>query len=164
MSGPASPLLSRLRIDLKTAMRARDTARLSVLRGVLADITNSTKTATPIKDDIALLALLRKRISTSKHSIQEFSQADRKELVTNEEEQLGVLEEYAGEVKTIREDDIRIAIAEVVGNLRSDGKQLTVGDVMKRTMGPSGALHSKIVEKSVVARIAKEVLAEKTST
>jgi hypothetical protein len=131
---------------------------------VLADITNSTKTATPIKDDIALLSLLKKRISTSKSSIEEFSQADRKDLVTKEEEQLGVLEEYAGEVKTMREDDIRIAIAEAVDGLRSDGKQLTVGDVMKRTMGPGGALHSKMVEKPIVARITKEVLAEKTST
>jgi hypothetical protein len=144
-------------------MRARDTARLSVLRGVLADITNSTKTATPIKDDIALLALLKKRIYTSKHSIQEFSQADRKDLVTKEEEQLGVLEEYAGQVKTMHEDDIRIAMAEAVDGVGSDGKQLGVGDIMKRIMGPGGALHNKIVEKGVVARIAKEILAEKTS-
>src|ERR1051326_7942459 len=53
-----NPTLSRLREDLKTAMRAKDAARLSVLRAVLANITNASKTNAPVKDDLALLALL----------------------------------------------------------------------------------------------------------
>src|SRR3954471_6261859 len=69
---PASPLLSKLRTDLKSAMRAKDTARLSVLRSLLADITNASKTSSPITNDVALLALLRKRISASQTATDEF--------------------------------------------------------------------------------------------
>jgi uncharacterized protein YqeY len=136
---------------------------LSVLRGVLADITNSTKTATPINDDLALLSLLKKRISVSKGSIQEFLENDRKDLVTKEQEQLSVLEEYAGDVKTMGEEELLKVVTEVIESLQHGGKKLTVGDAMKRIIGPGSALDGQMVEKAVVARIVKQVLAEKTS-
>lgn len=55
-SVPASPLLFKLKGDLKTAMKEKDTNRLNVLRGIIADVTNSAKTSNPIKTDMQLVS------------------------------------------------------------------------------------------------------------
>jgi uncharacterized protein YqeY len=142
-------------------MRARDTSRLAVLRGILADVTNSSKTSSPVKDDLGLLAILKKRRNTSQKAVEDFYLADRKDLVVKEQEQINILQEYAGTVQTMDEKEVRAVIEQVIESLRSDGRQITLGDAMKRTIGPGGALEGRSVEKPVVARIVKEVVAEK---
>jgi uncharacterized protein YqeY len=142
-------------------MRARDASRLAVLRGILADVTNSSKTSSPVKDDLGLLAILKKRRNTSQKAVEDFYLADRKDLVVKEQEQINILEEYAGTVQTMDEKEVRAVIEQVIESLRSDGRQITLGDAMKRTIGPGGALEGRSVEKPVVARIVKEVVAEK---
>lgn len=139
-------------------MRSKDAPRLAVLRSILADITNSTKTTSPIQDDISLLSLLKKRVSASRTAVQEFYQADRKDLVAKEEQQLRILENYAGEIKTIDEMEIRKTVTKLVESLRSDSRKLAMGDVMKRAFGPDGAFEGKMVEKSEVVKVIKEVL------
>lgn len=158
----APPLLPRLREDLKTAMRTKDTSRLAVLRAIIADITNSTKTQSPILDDISLLSLLKKRISASRAAVEEFCQADRKDLVAKEEEQLRILEEYASKIRTMDAGEIRDLVIKLAESLRSDSKQLAVGDVMKRAFGPEGAFEGKMVEKREVVKAVKEVLSGNT--
>ena len=158
-STPSAPtLLPRLREDLKTAMRAKDAPRLAVLRAIIADITNSTKTQSPISDDISLLSLLKKRISASRTAVEEFRQADRKDLVAKEEEQLRILEGYAGKIRTMDAGEIHDLVVRLVESLRSDSRQLAVGDVMKRAFGPEGTFEGKMVEKSEVVKAVKEVL------
>jgi len=151
-------LLSRLRDDLKNAMRSKDAPRLAVLRSVLADITNSSKTSSPIHDDLSLLSLLKKRISTSRTSVEQFYQADRKDLVAKEEEQLRVLEDYARQVKTMGEAEIRQMVTNLVESVKSDGRKVAMGDVMKRAFGPGGAFEGKMVEKTEVVRVIKDML------
>jgi uncharacterized protein YqeY len=41
----APPLLLKLRSDLKTAMKAKDTNRLNVLRGLLAEVTKQPRSS-----------------------------------------------------------------------------------------------------------------------
>lgn len=139
-------------------MRSKDAPRLAVLRSILADITNSTKTSSPIQDDLSLLSLLKKRISASRTAVQEFYQADRKDLVGKEEEQIRILEDYAGEIKTIDEAEIRERATQLVEGLRSDGRKLAIGDVMRRAFGPDGAFEGKMMEKRAVVKAIKEVL------
>lgn len=161
----ASPtLLSRLRDDLKTAMRARDTPRLNVLRAVLADITNLSKTPNPVTDDLALLALLKKRMSSIRQSIQEFYEADRKDLVVKEEEQLKVLENYAGEIPVLSQHEVRSIVEAQIDELQASGKVASLSDVMRKCTGPGGAFAGQMVEKSTVASVVKETLATKNSS
>jgi uncharacterized protein YqeY len=145
-------------------MRARDTARLSVLRAVLADITNLSKTSTPVKDDLALLVLFKKRMSTVRQSIQEFYEADRKDLVAKEEEQLKVLEDYAGNIKVLSQHEVRSIVESQVDELQASGKVASLSDVMKKCVGPGGAFEGKMVEKSIVASTVKEVLETKNAS
>jgi uncharacterized protein YqeY len=161
---PPPSLLPRLRDELKTAMRARDTPRLNVLRAVLADITNLSKTNTPVKDDLALLALLKKRMGSVRQSIQEFYEADRKELVAKEEEQLKVLEDYASNIQVLSQHEVRAVVEAQVDELQANGKTATLSEVMKKCTGPGGAFEGQMVEKSLVASTVKEVLATKNST
>jgi uncharacterized protein len=140
-------------------MQSRDKTRLSVLRTILADITNSSKTSTPITNDILLLNLLKKRSNSVQQSIQQFYEADRKDLVAAEEEQLHVLEEYVGSIKAMTDGEIEIELQKVVESLKSEGvADLKTADVMKRSVAPGGPFDGRIVSKGDIARIVKKVL------
>jgi uncharacterized protein len=157
-SSPPSTLLSRLSKEVLAALRAKDKTRLSALRSLLADVTNSSKTASPIKDDLTLLVAIRKRIASTKQSIQQFGEAGRPELVASEEESLRVLEEYAGKVKTMSAEEVREQILHIVAGLRESGDKLHIGEVMKACLKPGGVFEGRMVEKSLVAKTVTEVV------
>ncbi|SLM33703.1 Uncharacterised domain YOR215C, mitochondrial [Lasallia pustulata] len=156
----ATPLLLKLRSDLKTAMKTKDTNRLNVLRSLLAEITNASKTSSPITTDLQLLSLLRKRAAMSRTAAQEFGAAKRTDLKDKEEAQVAVLEEYAGEVDTIGEEEITRVVGEVIGRMVSDEKKLDLGSVLKNLLGPGGAFNGKPVEKAEVAKIVASLMAD----
>jgi len=139
-------------------MRAKDKARLSVLRSVLADITNQSKTPSPIRDDLALLSLLRKRIGAAQGAVEEFKKADREDLVEKEQAQVDILKEYASGVKTIDVEEVRRAVKSVIGSLRGEGKKVNLGEVLKAALGPGSVLEGRPVQKSEVVRVIKDEL------
>ena len=157
---PAPPLLLKLRTDLKTAMKAKDAPRLAVLRNLLAEVTNAAKTNQPIASDLQLLSLLRKRAAASKAASLEFKQAGRDDLVEGEEKQTKVMEEYAGGVETVGEDEVRVTVERVIGEMREGGGKVVMGEVLKRLFAPGGGFEGKPVERGVVAQVVKEVLAK----
>ena len=159
MSAP--PLLLKLRKDLKTAMVEKDANRLSVLRSLIADVTNSAKANNPIKTDMQLLSMLRKRQAAAKQASSEFKAAGRSDLVEKEEDQVSVLEEYAGSVETISNDDVRDIVMKVVEEAKAEQEQagkMNMGDVLKKLLGPGGSLDGKPVDRKEVARIVKDVM------
>ncbi|KAK4983916.1 hypothetical protein LTR66_008671 [Elasticomyces elasticus] len=157
---PAPPLLLKLRSDLKTAMKAKDTNRLNVLRGLLAEVTNAAKTSSPIKSDMQLLSLLRKRSVAAKAAASEFQEAGRPDLKDKEEAQAAVLEGYAGSVETVGQDEVRSTVVQVVDEMKGEeGSKVHMGDVLKRLLAPDGPFEGKPVEKAEVAKAVKEVLA-----
>ncbi|KAF2774412.1 GatB/YqeY domain-containing protein [Teratosphaeria nubilosa] len=160
-TSPAPPLLLKLRQDLKTAMKEKDTNRLNVLRSLLAEVINQTKTSSPITTDMQLLSLLRKRAAASKAASGEFKAAGREDLVEREQSQARIIEDYAGSVETLTESDVREAVGRVVEEVKAvaTGK-VNMGDVLKRLLGPGGSLDGKPVEKSQVAKVVKEVLGQ----
>ncbi|KAI0196067.1 Yqey-like protein-domain-containing protein [Xylaria flabelliformis] len=153
---PAPPLLQKLKADLKTAMRAKDAARLSVLRAALSATLNASKTSSPITTDAALVALLRKQGRGCAEARDEFAAAGRDDLAAKEEAQITVLDEYmAGSgVEELSTDQIRTIVGGVVAGL---GEKSKLGDVMKTLLAPGGPLDGKNVEKAELARIVKEV-------
>ena len=129
-----------------------------MLRGLLAETTNAAKTSNPIKTDIQLLSLLRKRAAASRSAAHEFSAANRTDLQDKEMAQVSVLEGYASGVETLSEGDITAAIQEVVGKMRMEGKNVNLGSVIKELLGPDGVLAGKPVENKEVARLAKGMI------
>lgn len=141
-------------------MQDRDKPRLNVLRTLLAEVTNAAKTSQPIKTDMQLLSLLRKRAAAAKAASAEFKGAGREDLVEAEEKQAGIMEEYAGGVETTSLEDIQSAVTQTVGEMKDAamGKAVGMGEVLKKLLGPGGSLEGKPVEKSEVARVVKEAV------
>lgn len=154
------PLLSKLKADLKTAMRAKDTARLNVLRAIMSANLNASKTATPIRTDVQLVGLIRKLQKSSNDTIAEAKAAGREDLATKEEEQNKILAEYAANsgVQTLGEAELRALAQEAVDASKAAGTQAksVFGDVMRRL---SAALEGKDVDKKEVAKVVKELTA-----
>lgn len=144
---------------MKTAMQNKDSNRLSVLRSLLSQALNASKTSTPINTDIQMLALLRKTANASRVASEEFRGAGRHDLAEKEESQVKIMEEYAESVEVMEQEDIRSTIKGVVDTMKSEGAKMQIGDVLKRVFSPD-VLGNKPVEKGDVARIVKEVITE----
>lgn len=152
------PLLAKLKGDLKTAMRAKDAPRLSVLRAVLAANLNASKTASPIRTDVQLVALMRSIQKGHEESAAEAKTAGREDLVEKETLQIGVLESYLAEsgVQTLGEAEIKAAVEEAIKGASEAGiaGKALVGDVMKRL---KGLFEGKDVDRKAVANLVKDL-------
>ncbi|KAH0552987.1 hypothetical protein GP486_006816 [Trichoglossum hirsutum] len=139
-------------------MRTKDANRLSVLRGILAEVTNLSKTNSPIKKDIQLLALLRKRAAATKIAADQFKTQHRPDLAEKEELQGEILEGYMGKVEVVGEAEIRRAVERMVEGLKSNRERVDIGVVLKRVLGEGGELGAMPVDRGDVARVVKEVI------
>ncbi|KAM0344233.1 hypothetical protein ACHAPU_007759 [Fusarium lateritium] len=152
------PLLSKLKTDLKTAMRAKDAPRLNVLRAILSANLNASKTSTPIKTDVQLVALIRKIQKSAQDAATEAKAANRDDLVEKEEGQIKVLEEYISNsgVESLTEAQLKAMVQDAVEASKSAGTQAKsiLGDVMKRL---AGALEGKDVDRKELAKMVKEL-------
>ncbi|KAI1379428.1 GatB/YqeY domain-containing protein [Hypoxylon crocopeplum] len=160
---PAPPLLQKLKADLKTAMRAKDAARLTAIRSIISANLNASKTSSPITTDAQLVALLKKTQRASADASAEFLAAGRQDLVDKEQAQIDVLEEYVAQsgIEDVSDDELRTVVAGVVTALTSEGQvaggKVRFGDAMKKLLAPGGPLDGKNVEKAQLAKIVKEV-------
>ncbi|WYZ45387.1 hypothetical protein EsH8_VIII_000703 [Colletotrichum jinshuiense] len=161
-AAPASPpLLASLKSDLKTAMRAKDAPRLSVLRSVLSATNNAAKTSSPIATDAQLVALLRKTQRATQDAAAQFRAAGRDDLADKEDLQAKVMSEYiAGSgVVTVTEADVRVLINKAIEDTVAAGKS-GLGEVMKlinaATQGKDLEVDKKRVAELVKDAIKKE--------
>jgi uncharacterized protein YqeY len=143
-------------------MRAKDAPRLAVLRSVLSATLNASKTASPIRTDQQLVALLRKQAKQQRESVNEFRSAGREDLVEKEESQIKVLEEYAESsgVQTVSGEELRGIVEALKTELAAEDLtgNKALGEAMKRLFAPGGPLEGKDVEKAEVAVMVKEVM------
>ncbi|KAG4427157.1 hypothetical protein IFR05_017360, partial [Cadophora sp. M221] len=139
-------------------MQNKDSNRLSVLRALLSQTLNASKTSSPINTDMQMLALLRKSANAAKAAAEEFKGAGRQDLADKEDLQRGILEEYAGGVEVLGEEEIRGFVEGVVKEMKGDGEgEVKLGDVLKRVF-EKDVLGEKAVERGEVARIVRDVL------
>jgi len=152
--------MAKIRTDLKNSMKAKDTERLNVLRDIIAETNKASKTSSPIHTDVQLLSLIRKRMSSAKEAAKVFADAKRNDLKEKEEAQLVILEEYAGQVQTMSIKDIQKSISQAIDQIKSQDHKVEVGSVLKSLFAPGGLLDGKPVERSQVAKIAKDAVSE----
>ncbi|KAI9368700.1 hypothetical protein BJX61DRAFT_546273 [Aspergillus egyptiacus] len=157
-SAPTPPLMAKLRADLKTAMRAKDTDRLNVVRALISETNNSLKTSSPIQTDLQLLALIKKRTAACKDAAEQYVDANRPDLKEKEDKAIAILEEYGSQVETMGADEIRQIVSEEVLKLKDTGKKLDVGTILKSLFASGGAFDGKPAERAEVAKIAKELV------
>ena len=87
-------LKDRINDDMKAAMRARETGRLSTIRLLLAAIKQREVDERVTLDDAAVTGVIDKMIKQRKDSISQFEAAGRTDLVDQERAELAVLTAY----------------------------------------------------------------------
>ena len=104
-------LKERITEDMKTAMRAKDGARLGAIRFLQAAIKQKEVDERVQADDAVVLAIIEKLIKQRKDSIQQFQQAARSDLVEKEQAELALLQSYLPQQMSDTELDQAIAAA-----------------------------------------------------
>jgi len=106
-------LKERINDDMKSAMRARDSARLSAIRMLLAAIKQKEVDDRVELADAQVVGIVEKLIKQRRDSIEQFTKAGRNELAEREKFELDVLAAYlpmqAGAEEVAAEVDAAIA-------------------------------------------------------
>ncbi|KIW32944.1 uncharacterized protein PV07_04454 [Cladophialophora immunda] len=156
---PASPLLAKIKNDLKSAMRAKDTSRLTVLRGTISEINQAASSSAPIKTDLQILALLRKRKSATEAAMKEAEAAKRPDLAEKQAKEMEVIDELAGSVKLMDPAAVRLVVRGKIETLRNTTQgELKQGVVMKELLKPGGELDGKPLDNKILAELVREEL------
>lgn len=113
--------------DMKSAMRAKDSQRLSSIRLLLAAIKQKEVDERVMVDDAAALTIIEKLIKQRKDSIDQFQKAGRTDLVEKENADLVVLTAYLPQ--QISEAELMAAIDAAVAESGATGPQ-GMGKVM----------------------------------
>jgi len=113
-----SPLTARINDDVKAAMKAKDKARLGVLRLITAAIKQREVDERITLNDEQVLAVLEKMVKQRKDSIDQYEKAGRDELAQQEAFEIGIIQEYMPEQLSDAEIDALISEA-----IRSSGAE-----------------------------------------
>ena len=120
-------LKAKISEDMKTAMKAREAARLGAIRLLLAAIKQKEVDERTELDDSAVLAVIDKMLKQRRDSIAQYGKAGRQDLVDAEQFEVGVLSGYMPQAFTAEE--IRAAVAEAIAASGAAGPQ-DMGKVM----------------------------------
>ena len=105
--------------DMKTAMRAKDTARLGTIRLLLAACKQREVDERVTLTDADVVALVDKLIKQRKDSITQFTAAGRLDLVAQESAEVAVLEAYLPQ--RLGPEEIDAAVQAIVVELGASG-------------------------------------------
>ena len=113
------PLKDQISDDMKTAMRAKDSARLGTIRLLMAAIKQREVDERIVLDDAAIVGVVDKLIKQRKDSIAAFQGAGRTDLVDKESAELTVLQAYLP--ARLSADEITAAVGAIVASLGASG-------------------------------------------
>ncbi|WVN41552.1 GatB/YqeY domain-containing protein [beta proteobacterium MWH-UniP1] len=117
----------QLQEDIKSAMRAKESGRLSTLRLVTAAIKQKEVDERVELNDAAVLAVLEKMIKQRKDSIAQFQAGGRQDLVDIEQAELAILTAYMP--AQLSEAEVTAAIQAAIAQVGAAGPQ-DMGKVM----------------------------------
>jgi uncharacterized protein YqeY len=127
--------------DMKSAMRAKDSARLGTIRLLLAAIKQKEVDERIVLDDAQVTAVIDKMLKQRRDSISQFEGAGRQDLVDAEKAELEILTAYMPQ--QMGADEVRAVIAEVISAVGAAGPA-----DMGKVMGP---LKAKLAGKTDMA-------------
>ncbi|MEM1180040.1 MAG: GatB/YqeY domain-containing protein [Acidobacteriota bacterium] len=140
-----------LQEDLKAAMKARETERLSTLRMLLTAVKNEKINKGADLDEKDFLGIVRRLVKQRKDSVKQYRDAGREELAAKEEAEIEVLSGYLP--AQADEATIRAAIEELVAAEGLEGPK-AIGAVMKGMMKKFGAT----ADGGTINRLARDIL------
>lgn len=144
-------LTDRIADDLKTAMRAKDAQRLSVLRMLKSAVGNWELAQGKTAGDDELQKLISTQVKQRKDASEQFRAGGRPEMAAQEEAEAAILSSYLPE--QLGEDEVRAIVTETVAETGATSPA-DLGKVM-------GALMPKLkgrADGGLVNRLVKEAL------
>ncbi len=140
--------------DMKAAMRAKASERLSTIRMLLAAMKQKEVDERVVLDDAAVIAIVDKLIKQRKDAIAQFTQAGRTDLADKETAEVAVLSAYLPE--RLSPDEIQARVAALVQELGASGP----GD-MGKVMGAAKQRLAAVADMGLVSAAVKAALAAK---
>lgn len=139
--------------QIKDAMRAKDSIKLEVLRGLQSLFSNeliAKGKSDLLLDDESVLALIRRSVKQRKDSIEQFEKGGRKDLADKEKSELAILETFLPSMMS--KDEIRkIAQEKLSGNTIDKAKLgQFIGSLMKDLKGKADGADVKSVVEELV--------------
>ena len=148
-----SPLKDRITEDMKSAMRARDSERLSVIRMLLATCKQREVDERIELDDTAVVGLVDKLIKQRKDSVTAYQQGGRTDLADKESAEIQVLQTYLPQ--RLGADEVAAEVVALVAELGAAGP----GD-MGRVMAAAKARLAGKAEMAAVSAAVKQSLSK----
>lgn len=104
---------------MKTAMRAKDSARLGTVRLLLAAIKQREVDERIELDDIQVIEVIEKMLKQRRDSISQYEAANRQDLVDIEKFEVSVLQTYLPQALT--EDEVNVLLEKVIAETAASG-------------------------------------------
>ncbi len=135
--------------DMKSAMRAKDSARLGTIRLLQAAMKQKEVDERVELDDVAVIAIVDKLIKQRKDSVAAYVSAQRQDLADIETAEIAVLEVYLP--ARLSADEIQAAVAAIVADVGAQGPG-DMGKVM-------GAVKTRLAGKADMGLVSAAVKA-----
>lgn len=149
-----STTLTRLKDDMKAAMRGGEKFRLGVIRMVLAAVKQREVDDREAPDEAAVQALLEKMIKQRRDAIEQFAQGGRDDLADRERDEVAVLEAYLPQALT-REEIEALVNAAIVATGATGMRDM--GKVMAQVKAnATGRLDMAVASDIVKARLTSQ--------
>ena len=146
-----SELKNQIIADMKSAMKAKDSATLKAVRMIVEAIKQKEVDTREELDDQGILAVIQKMVKQRKDSINQFTQAGRDDLVSVEEAELKVINLYMP--KQLSESEIESVVDQVISQTGASGMQ-DMGKLMGVLKGElSGKADMGIVSKIIKSKL-----------
>ena len=141
-------LKERITEDMKNAMRAKDTARLSAVRLLLAAIKQREVDERIQLSDSDVVAVIDKMLKQRRDSISQYEAANRRDLADAEKFEVGVLQGYMPQA--LSQAEIEAAVAKAITDTGAKGPQ-DMGKIMA-ALRPVVAGRANMAEVSVLLK------------
>lgn len=105
-------LKAQLTDDMKAAMRAKEKARLGVIRLMLAAVKQQEVDQQKELDETEVLATLDKMVKQRRESIRQYTDADRNDLAEQEQAEIDIIQTYLP--AQMDDGEIAVLIAEAI--------------------------------------------------
>lgn len=149
-----SSLSDRLLEDLKTAMKAKDTLTMNVLRSLKSAFKYAAIEAGGADtelDDAACQAVIRRELKKRDDAIESFTKGGREDLAENERAEAEVLKRYLP--AEMPEEEVEAIIAAVIEELGASSRK-DMGPVMKAVQDRTGgAVDNRKLSGLVMAKL-----------
>lgn len=144
-------LRERIDDDLKTALKNRETVRISTLRFLKSALHNAEIDKQEKLKDEDTVAIIRKQVKERKDSIEEFKKGNRQDLVDKETKELEVLRDYLPE--ELKPEELLNIIKEAIAETKAASVK-DMGGVMKQVLSRTkdradGKTVSELVKKEL---------------